>query len=106
MIRAGSMRHVLDIEQSVLDTTPEGEEIQIWSKLSSARASINPINGTESFLTDQLRNEVSHKIGMRYKKLLPTNNRLIFEGRIFEIIAILNFQEKKSNILILVNEKV
>lgn len=104
MIRAGTMRHVLQIIENTPIVDNSGAVEDVWAVTGTARASINPITGTESFVNAEQMNEVSHKIGMRYRDISP-EARLGFQGREFDIVNVLNFKEKKSNIILLVKER-
>jgi len=103
MIRAGTMRHQIEIQSQTESKGTMGEVVLTWSKTATVRASINPITGNEMFISDQIKNQVTHKIGMRSRALSP-KDRLVFKGRIFDIFQILDFQEKGVNFVILANE--
>ncbi len=103
MIRAGTMRNLVEIQEMQTSKDGSGSNVITWVKIADARASINPVTGNEMFMNAQLQNVVTHKIGMRYRALSP-KNRIVFNGRIFDFIHALDFQEKKVNLIILAKE--
>ena len=104
MIRAGSMRHVITIEEPIEIKDDQGENVIVWDDIGTTRASINPVTGNESFINAEIINEVTHKIGMRFRELNP-KARLIFNNRIFNVVQSLNFEEKNVNLIVLVKER-
>jgi len=103
MIPAGTMRHLVEIQEMQTIKDGSGSNVITWIKVVDVRASINPVTGNEMFMNAQLQNEVTHKIGMRYRALSP-KNRIVFNGRIFDVVNSLNFQEKNVNLIVLAKE--
>lgn len=107
MIRAGTMRHQVEIWGNIETVDSMGSPVLNLFKLKDARCSINPIVGTEMFVSEAIRNEITHKIGMRFTPDINLSPEyfLKFKGRLFDIVQVLNFNEKNVNVIILCKER-
>ena len=102
-LRAGILKHKVTI-QRVTATLDSANSIEnTWSSLRVTRASINPIKGTESFINQNMINQVTHYIKMRKTDITP-EDRIIFEGKIFDIESVLNVNERGTELMILANK--
>lgn len=103
-MRSGSLRNKI-IFQLQTDTQDDfGQPIQSWNDILTTWASINPISGKESFLANQKYSTVSHKLKVRYSTLMSVKQRIKYGTRYFNIINILDFEERKKEVLILAEE--
>ena len=100
------MRHSIDIESAAATENSLGEDVETWSTFATARAQIIPINGKEYFSANQEQSSVTHKITMRYLAGVNTKMRVNYGGRIFNIEAVINFQERNREIQIMAVEDV
>ena len=107
MVRAGALKHIIKVERLTSSGDNDyGESLETYQTLVTTRASINPISGNETFLSG-LKNNVSHKIEVRVNPSFDytPEDRIEFNGRYFDIIYILNWQERGSNLTLLAIEK-
>ncbi len=106
MLRAGSLNRSVNIERATVLVNEYGEEELTFVVIKTTRASINPITGNEGFSVG-IKNEISHKIAMRFDPSLDLKNSdvIVYEGRRFDIQNILNWNERKSHLTLLVLEK-
>ena len=106
-MRAGPLNKVVDIQQYTTLTDAYGEEVVSYVQLKNTRASIKPITGTETFIDARLLNEVSHSVEIRYDSLLNLNpkDRIVYDTRNFDIINVLNMNEKNVKYIILCKEE-
>ena len=76
-MRAGRMRHVVDIERPVETQNALGEVVTTWvAHRQSARASIEPIAGREFFAASQVQSAVSTRIRVRFDPALNEKMRV------------------------------
>ena len=106
MIRAGNLTKKVNVERATFIDNEFGEPVETWGVILSTRAGIKPVTGNEQFMVG-LKNEVSHKIEMRYNPsvIFRPSDRIVYEGRYFDIEYVLNYAERKSNLQILAKEK-
>ena len=104
MIRAGSLRHSIQIMTYTSITNDYGEVIKTPVVKNTTRASVSPITGKETF-NDGLVNSVSHKITISGKIDVQPEDEIIFDNRTFDIEYILDYNELGREKLILAIEK-
>lgn len=93
--------------QELQDTENEyGEPIQDWTDLKTVWASINPIVGKEYFAAETVNSEISHKIRIRYTEGIKPNMRIKFKERYFNIISVINYQERNVEMQLMCKELV
>ena len=108
---AGRMRHHLIAEafNGRRDATgePRKDLDENWTAVFSFWASVNPISGRE-FINgaNQEDAEVTHRIRCRYREGLQTDMRLRWGKRTFEILAVLDQEERHEELLIMAREYV
>lgn len=103
-INPGEFRHIITFQEMEERKNSLGEMTKVWIDRFSTRAAIYPISGKEFFTADMNNSEVSHKINIRYRGDINTKMRIIFEGRVFNIESIINFQERNILIQIMAKE--
>lgn len=106
MIRAGELRHRVRIERPV--DTPDavtGQAVRDWPLEATVWAAIRPLSAREILARDQVQAEVTHHIVMRYRAL-SSAWRIVFEGRVFEIAAVRNIEERGRMLDVLAVETV
>lgn len=109
MIRAGNLRHRIDIQESTDVPDGMGGSTLTWASVSgmgSVPAAIWPVSSKE--ILDAMKQElqITHKIRIRYRAGLTSKNRIVFGSRVFNIISIINADEKGRQIDILAIEDI
>jgi len=105
-VRAGELRHPISIEEQVETQDSYGGVVITWNNLLDTRAKIVPVTGGEWYINDQLANTVDHSILIRHPRFdIPYSARIIFNGREFNIVKMLNFEERDMHLVILAKEK-
>jgi SPP1 family predicted phage head-tail adaptor len=91
-MRAGQLRHTVQLQTASEAADAYGEQDQTWSTSSTVhRCRVEPINGSERLVVYQVTPDVSHVVTMRYGSGVVNKNRLYINGaRVFEIVAILD----------------
>lgn len=104
-INPGELRHIITFQRLDLDGPQNkyGEPIK-WDDGITTRAGIYPISGKEFYAAETVNSEVTHKINIRYTEGLKPSMRIKFENRYFDIISIINFQEKNIMLQLLCKE--
>jgi len=105
-MRSGPLRHWVTIRTYTKSRDSYGAEVETWADFADTWASVEPLIGREYMAAKQVSAEVSHKIRMRYiAGLLPTM-KIAWGAREFEIVSILNVQERNTEIVIMATEDV
>lgn len=80
-----------------LNIGDEGNYIEVW-------ASITPIVGKEFFAAEKENSEITHKIRIRYASGIKPSMRVNFNNRIFQIMSVINYQERNSELQLMCKE--
>lgn len=93
-ITAGELRHTIEIIEQVRAPDALGGAALTWATKLTTKAKIQPTSGGEAYRYDRLDAVVTHKIWIRYSPGIVPANRVRFNGRDFQILAILNLDER------------
>ncbi len=104
MIRAGSLKHQITIQENTGVTNASGEIVQDWTDFATIRASILPLSGKELITAQQVASEITHKVRIRYLPDICAKQRIVFGCRIFEIVSVINTGEGNRELEILCKE--
>ena len=94
-MRAGNLRNKAEI-QSIGTTQNEFGEVELgqYAKFKDVWCSITPISGNESFLSNTDYAKTTHKIKIRYTDGINASQRLVWRGRTFNFIGVMNISER------------
>lgn len=105
-MRVGSLKNKIIFQEQTQTKSSVGQPKNTWNDILITWASIQTISGKEQFLSNQNFQTLSHKLRVRYSKLINSKQRILFGNRIFKILAVLNIYEKNKEFEILVEEVV
>lgn len=101
-MRAGQLRHYVEIQKYVETTDDYGEPLKVWEKFANAYAEIKPLLGRENFAEKQVNSEQTHKIKIRYIEGVTATMRVVHGTNIYDIIGYpVNYEER--NIFLIFN---
>lgn len=93
-MRAGCLRHSLDIKSKTLVDDGMGGSTETWTTVFIVWGSVWPVSAKERIQNQQLEHEITHNIRIRYLSGVVSSMRVVFNSRIFEILSIVNFAER------------
>ena len=103
-INPSELRHSIVIQSVARVSDGAGGQTETWSTQTTAYASIQPIKGYQKFQAMQTETPITHKIKMRYQAGISTQNRIVFDGRTFDVVEVLNIDERNIVLHILAME--
>ena len=110
MIRAGKLRHRVDIQEQTDVSDGMGGYTNTWSSVSgmgSVPAHIMPLSSKEQLDAMKLESVITNKIRIRYRAGITSKNRIVFGSRIFNIKgAPINYDERNKTLDFLVTEDI
>jgi len=71
-----------------------GQPKETWTRQAPVWASIRPVSGREYYNASGPRAEITHEIVLRHNPKIAPRDRIVFEGRIFDVISPLNVSEQ------------
>lgn len=100
---AGTLRHKIIIQKRG-DTGSAYNEPLSWEDVKTAHASISTLSGKEFIAGSQEQSEVTHKVMMRYISGIKPSMRVEFGARHFDIMYIVNWQERNVELTLMCSE--
>ena len=89
MPAAGRLRHRLAIRQPSTSQNEVGEEITTWSTLATVWGRLEFLRGEEQLQAKQLQAEIVARATIRHRDDVTTEMRLTYDGREYDIEAVL-----------------
>ena len=105
MICIGELNKRLVIEDLVRDPDGAGGSDVTWTVFASVWAKVRPRHGREKLWADAVASSTSQIITIRYLANLQPQMRFVDDGRIFEILSIVNVDESNQWLSCLCEEK-
>ncbi len=102
----GNLRHRITLQKPVIIKDSIGQEVEEWREVATVWASVEPLSGKEYFNAQQVNSEISNKIIIRYINDLSSQWVVQFGDRIFNILSVINFEERNIYLQLLCSEKV
>jgi SPP1 family predicted phage head-tail adaptor len=87
-IDPGAFRHELMLEEATRTPDGSGGHVVEWTEVGTLFARVEPISATGRFGADQMLENVTHRITMRWRSDLLSGMRLRRMERAFEIITV------------------
>ncbi len=106
---AGKLRHRITIQQLVAGSPQQnavGEPNVAWTDYLTVWASVDPVTGNEPFLAQQHLARVTSKIRLRYRSGITSTMRVRFNSVSYDIKAVLNWEERNTELLLLCEQGV
>ena len=111
MIAAGQLRHRVTIQQLAAGSPQQkasGEPDVTWTDVLSCWASVEPLRGRELFAAQEHHSEITTRIllrgGSTTREGITAAMRVSFGGKLYNILAVLNKQERGIEIELLCGE--
>lgn len=107
-MRAGKLRERVAIQTLTKTANTYNEPVETWATTTTVWGSLEPLlSGTrEAFASQgsQWQARVNYQCRLRYRTLSPATNRLVIDGRTFEVVATMDPDGRKSELLALCYE--
>ena len=98
-MRAGRLRERVVIQESTGgNPSASGERTDTWSTVMTRWAELIPQGGREFMAAQQVRNEMTHLVRMRYESTITPDMRLKLGSRYLYIIGIENVREREREL--------
>lgn len=81
-----------------------GEEEITWTDWATVWAAVEPLRGREFMEAKQVQAEVTHRMRMRYRDGISPEKRVSFDGRTFDILAVIHVAEREREVQLMCRE--
>jgi len=105
-MRSGTLRHHIQIQQKTTAQDSFGAPVETWAVFATVWAEIKPASSTDRAAFNQATApETTHKVNIRYLAGVTSAMRVMFDSRVFEIIAPpLNWDERNRELTLMCRE--
>lgn len=105
MVRSGELKHFVDIQAPTRVSDGMFGFTETFTTLeSNVPVAIWPISASETLKGGRMENTITHRVKMRWRANMRTNFRLKFKDRYFNIVSIINKEERNRELDILCRE--
>lgn len=108
-MKAGELRHRIKIQKLDEAQGGTGEILKgdaDWTDFATRSAAIEPLQGRELFIAQQVSAEVNTRVRLRHLAGVTPRMRILFDGREFDIKSVLNLGERNRETELLCKELV
>lgn len=95
-MRAGDLDRRVTIQQRTDTQDSYGEPIAAWADLAEVWAQVTPVRGVERLTAEQLTSDVTTRFRIRYRAGITEQMRLSYEGRVYQIHAVLELGRREG----------
>jgi len=96
----GELRHRITFQNLTLMPDGQGGSDEVWADAFTVWASVVPKNKSERLFSAQIQYQRTHQIIIRWREGVSTEQRILFKGRVFQIHAFSNYDERRFFITI------
>lgn len=101
-MRAGNLRRRLTIQQKgTVTRNSHGEEVITWKTYATVWGEVSPLTGREYLAAQEAQSAVNVRVRMRYLAGVTTAMRVLYGSRVLEIEAVLNYQERNRELVLM-----
>lgn len=93
MTEIGSMKQRITLQQEAQMADGAGGYAVSWTDVATVWAEVDPVNGREVRFARRLEARLTHVISLRYRGDISPAMRVSYDGRLFNIRAIVNLDE-------------
>lgn len=101
----GKLRHRIEIQTASEAADSLGQMTKTWTTAVTRYAAIEPLSGRELIQAQQVNSEITHKVTLRYYAV-TSKMRFKFGSRYFEIMSVINKEERNLETVCMCKEAV
>ena len=105
-MRSGRLRHLMWLKEPTHTSDGMGANTTTWGTVEVFWGSVEPLRGREWIASGLENSEVSGKIVRRYKSGITPDMIVAFDSRTFQIVSVINVDERNIEQQLMVVEKV
>jgi SPP1 family predicted phage head-tail adaptor len=104
-LTAGKLRHLVSFELPPTTSDGQGGVTGDWTlSIPVVRGLLKPASGSERYQAQQLESNVTHHFFMRYRANVTAKHRMVYDGRYFQVRAVIDIEERKQWMDLLLEE--
>lgn len=102
-MQAGKLRHRVTIKALSNTQDSFGDEskaTEVWTEVATVWADVKPLQGRELIQAQQLHQETTHQVTIRFRRGISPTNKLIFKDRELHILGFIDDGEDQTMLLL------
>lgn len=104
-MEAGNLRHRIELQFESKTQDSTGDPVSDgWTTFATRWAFVKPLTGREVVQAQQIHAETTHSITLRYMNGINEAHRVLYEGRDFQILSVINVEERDKELILLAVE--
>ena len=100
MIRSGDLTERVTIQASSETINSLGEAVFAWSDVATVWASVEGVSSREALLAGRQDTSITHRVRLRHNSNLTHASRLVWRGRVLEIVSLLEYDHRTEHVAI------
>jgi len=105
IMKIGDLRHRITFQKPIETEDEYLSKTTVWQDVVTVWASVEPLTGREYFYAHQIKNEVSHRVRIRYRTDVNEKMRIKHLERYFKIESMIDMRERHEFLEILCVEE-
>ena len=97
-MQAGQLRRAVTVQERSLQVDDAGGQSPIWRDVVTLRAFVVPTGGSEVMASGETRSKTVYQVTTRWFPDLTPKHRLIYEGKVFDILNINDVEERRREL--------
>lgn len=89
MLRAGDLKHRVTLQNPTKMRSATGSPTLGWQTVATVWASVRGMSGRDVIMAAQAQALVTHKVMIRYRSDVNAQTRMLYEGKVFEVVVAL-----------------
>lgn len=102
----GLFRHRITFQEFTETTNKNGFPVQDWTDVKTVWTMIKTVSGREYYEAAATQNENTVRFVVRYTSGITPDMRIVYKGRPFDIVSVINDDEMKKTLTIIAKEVV
>ena len=99
-MRAGKLKDRVTLQRYATNVDPKWGTTPGWTGVGDVWADVTPTGGTEKPDAQGVQTTVTHTVSMRYRDDVTTKDRLLYRGRVLELLSVIDVDGARRELLI------
>lgn len=105
-MRAGRLRHRVELQTNTPTTDAFGDPVPDWSTYATVWASVEPLEGAELVRFQQVQAETTTRVRLRHHSRLTPDDRIVHDSRTLQVLSVINRADRNIELELLCKEVV
>jgi SPP1 family predicted phage head-tail adaptor len=103
-MKIGELRQRVILQKKEITEDELKQQYETWMDTATVWASVEPLSGREYFAAGQVNSEISVKVTIRYRKDVTPDMRVVFGGKVYETLSVINLKERCETLVMMCRE--